>query len=62
MLSANCSGVSNRAILGDDHPATQRYKVRACSEIGVERLNFVAVDFSAAGLDKEALLDNRSSR
>jgi methyltransferase (TIGR00027 family) len=41
-----------------DHPATQRYKVRACSAIGVERVNFVAVDLSAAGLDTEALLDN----
>jgi methyltransferase (TIGR00027 family) len=38
-----------------DHPATQRYKMRACSEIGVERVHFVAVDLSAAGLDKNAL-------
>jgi methyltransferase (TIGR00027 family) len=38
-----------------DHPATQRYKMRACSEIGVERMHFVAVDLSAAGLDKNAL-------
>ena len=38
-----------------DHPATQRHKVRACSEIGVERVHFVAVDLSAAGLDTEAL-------
>jgi methyltransferase (TIGR00027 family) len=39
-----------------DHPATQRHKVRACSEIGVERVRFVAVDLSAAGLDREALI------
>jgi methyltransferase (TIGR00027 family) len=38
-----------------DHPATQRYKIRACSEIGVERVHFVAVDLSAAGLDRNAL-------
>jgi methyltransferase (TIGR00027 family) len=41
-----------------DHPATQRHKVRACSEIGIERVHFVAVDLSAAGLDKEALIRN----
>ena len=29
-----------------DHPATQRHKVRACSEIGIERVHFVAVDLS----------------
>jgi len=39
-----------------DHPATQRHKVRACSEIGTERVHFVAVDLSAAGLDTEALV------
>ena len=39
-----------------DHPATQRHKVRACSEIGIERLHFVAVDLSAAGLEREALI------
>jgi methyltransferase (TIGR00027 family) len=39
-----------------DHPATQRHKVRACSEIGIERVHFVAVDLSAAGLDGEALI------
>jgi len=39
-----------------DHPATQRYKVRACSEIGIERVHFVAVDLSAAGLEREALI------
>ncbi len=41
-----------------DHPATQRYKVRACSEIGIEQLHFVAVDLSAAGLDKKALISS----
>jgi len=39
-----------------DHPATQRHKVRACSEIGIERVHFVAVDLSAVGLDREALV------
>lgn len=39
-----------------DHPATQRHKVRACSEIGIERVHFIAVDLSAAGLDREALI------
>ena len=39
-----------------DHPATQRHKVRGCSEIGTERVHFVAVDLSAAGLDTEALV------
>jgi methyltransferase (TIGR00027 family) len=38
-----------------DHPATQRQKVRACSAIGIDRVHFVAVDLSAAGLDTEAL-------
>jgi methyltransferase (TIGR00027 family) len=41
-----------------DHPATQRHKVRACSEIGIERLHFVAVDLSAADLNREALSSN----
>jgi methyltransferase (TIGR00027 family) len=41
-----------------DHPATQRYKVRACSEIGIERVHFVAVDLSATGLDTETLISN----
>jgi methyltransferase (TIGR00027 family) len=41
-----------------DHPATQRYKVRACSGIGIERVQFVAVDLSAAGLDREALISS----
>ncbi len=41
-----------------DHPATQRHKVRACSEIGIERVHFVAVDLSAAGLEREALISS----
>ncbi len=39
-----------------DHPATQRHKVRACSEIGIERVHFIAVDLSAADLEREALI------
>jgi methyltransferase (TIGR00027 family) len=39
-----------------DHPATQRHKVRACSEIGIERVHFVPVDLSPAGLDREVLI------
>jgi methyltransferase (TIGR00027 family) len=39
-----------------DHPATQRHKLRACSEIGIEQLHFVAADLSGAALDKEALI------
>jgi len=41
-----------------DHPATQRHKVRACSEIGIERVHFVAVDLAAAGLEREALISS----
>jgi len=41
-----------------DHPATQRHKERACSEIGIERLHFVPVDLSAADLDREALISS----
>jgi methyltransferase (TIGR00027 family) len=41
-----------------DHPATQRHKVRACSEIGIERVHFVAIDLSAAGLDGETFIDS----
>jgi methyltransferase (TIGR00027 family) len=41
-----------------DHPATQRHKLRACSEIGIERVHFVAVDLSAAGLDREVLISS----
>jgi len=39
-----------------DHPATQRHKVRACSKIGIEQVHFAAVDFAAAGLEREALI------
>ena len=39
-----------------DHPATQRHKVRACSEIGIERVHFVAVDLAVAGFEREALI------
>jgi methyltransferase (TIGR00027 family) len=39
-----------------DHPATQRHKVRACSKIGIERVHFAALDFAAAGLEREALI------
>ena len=41
-----------------DHPATQRHKVRACSEIGIERVHFIAVDLSAASLDREAFISS----
>jgi len=41
-----------------DHPATQRHKVRAFSEIGIERVHFVAVDLSVASLDTEALISS----
>ena len=41
-----------------DHPATQRHKVRACSEIGIKRVHFVAVDLSAAGLDRAPLINS----
>ena len=53
----NCSGSFQlREFWEIDHPATQRHKVRACSEIGIERVHFVAVDLSAAGLEREALI------
>ena len=41
-----------------DHPATQRYKLRACSDFGVERVHFVAVDFSATPLEKKTLISS----
>jgi methyltransferase (TIGR00027 family) len=41
-----------------DHPATQLYKAQACAELGVERVHFVAVDLSDAGLDREALISS----
>ena len=49
---------STALFLEIDHPATQRHKVRACSEIGIERVHFVAVDLSAAGLDTGALINS----
>jgi len=39
-----------------DHPATQRQKLRTLPKISAERLHFVAVDLSATGLDREALI------
>ena len=42
-----------------DHPATQRHKTRACSETGIERVHFVAIDLGVAGLDKETLINTR---
>lgn len=41
-----------------DHPATQHHKVRACSEIGIERVHFVAIDLSTTGLDRDALISS----
>jgi methyltransferase (TIGR00027 family) len=41
-----------------DHPATQRHKLRAFSNIAAERLHFVAVDLSATTFDREALIKN----
>ncbi len=41
-----------------DHPATQRYKAHACSEIGIKRLHFVAVDLSAASIDRDTLISS----
>src|SRR5207248_9616822 len=41
-----------------DHPATQRHRVRVCSEIGIERVHFVAVDLGTAGFDPEALISS----
>lgn len=40
-----------------DHPATQLHKMRACAEIGIERAHFVAVDLSAAGLNRDVLIN-----
>ncbi len=39
-----------------DHPVTQRAKLRALSKTSNERLHFVALDLSAACLDREALI------
>jgi methyltransferase (TIGR00027 family) len=56
-LSSELQGEFATALFWEiDHPATQRHKVRACSEIGIERVHFVAVDLSAAGLDRETLI------
>ena len=56
-LSSELQGEFPTALFWEiDHPATQRHKVRACSEIGIERVHFVAVDLSAAGLDREVLI------
>jgi methyltransferase (TIGR00027 family) len=56
-LSSELQGEVPTALFWEiDHPATQRHKVGACSEIGIERVHFVAVDLSAAGLDREALI------
>jgi len=56
-LSSELQGEFPTALFWEiDHPATQRHKVRACSEIGIERVHFVAVDLSAAGLERKALI------
>jgi methyltransferase (TIGR00027 family) len=39
-----------------DHPATQRHKVRACCEVGIERVHFVPTDLTAAGFDRQGLI------
>jgi methyltransferase (TIGR00027 family) len=39
-----------------DHPATQRHKLRSFSEIGTERLHFVAMDLSGPTFDGQALI------
>ena len=55
-LSSELQGEFPTALFWEiDHPATQRHKVRACSEIGIEQVHFVAVDLSD-GLDREALI------
>jgi methyltransferase (TIGR00027 family) len=41
-----------------DHPATQRYKIRACSENGIEQLHFVGIDLSLTTFDKEVLMSS----
>jgi len=56
-LSSELQGEFPTALFWEiDHPATQRHKVRACSEIGIERVHFVAVDLVATGLEREALI------
>jgi methyltransferase (TIGR00027 family) len=39
-----------------DHPATQRHKLRSLSEIGTERVHFVAIDLSGTAFDGHALI------
>jgi methyltransferase (TIGR00027 family) len=39
-----------------DHPATQHYKVRACSDMNIERVHFIGVDFSNTPLEPETLI------
>jgi methyltransferase (TIGR00027 family) len=41
-----------------DHPATQRYKLRACSGFGVERVHFVGGDLSANPLERKTLISS----
>jgi methyltransferase (TIGR00027 family) len=41
-----------------DHPATQRHKVRAFTEIDAMRLHFVSMDLSAATFDSDLLIKN----
>ena len=56
-LSSELQGEFPTALFWEiDHPATQRHKVRACSEIGIERVHFVAADLVATGLEREALI------
>ena len=58
-LSSELQGEFPTALFWEiDHPATQRHKVPACSESGIERVHFVAVDLSAAGLDTGALFNS----
>ncbi len=40
-----------------DHPSTQRHKLRSFSEIGAERVHFVAMDLSGTTLDGQALIN-----
>jgi methyltransferase (TIGR00027 family) len=39
-----------------DHPATQRHKIRACSEMGIEQVHFIGSDLSITALDRETLI------
>lgn len=41
-----------------DHPATQRFKLRALSGLGRNRTHFVPADLNVHGLDKEALIES----